>query len=257
MRRFVIWLFAGLASVALTVVIFLPASWMTPLIEAQTGGRLTLGDPRGTLWRGSAFLGAAPSERDPVTPLLTGRFAWRLSPLVLAGRVDADVENASALSQPIHIEGSWRQWRISPSSVLLSAERLAGLGAPLNTVQPSGQMRLSWNSLLLSRQGKAVEVTGLMNLEMSDIASRLSPIKPLGAYNLALDWQGQQAQVKLNTLKGPLVLQGAGMLANGRLQFSGTAQAEQGQEERLANLLNLLGQRRNEGGKDVIALEFR
>jgi general secretion pathway protein N len=47
------------------------------------------------------------------------------------------------------------------------------------------------------------------------------------------------------------------MFADGRLQFSGTAEAEAGQEQKLANFLNLLGQRRLEGGKEVIALEFK
>jgi general secretion pathway protein N len=41
------------------------------------------------------------------------------------------------------------------------------------------------------------------------------------------------------------------------LQFSGKAEAEAGQEEKLANLLNLLGQRRHEGDREVIALEFK
>jgi general secretion pathway protein N len=41
------------------------------------------------------------------------------------------------------------------------------------------------------------------------------------------------------------------------LQFSGTAEAEAGQEQRLANFLNLLGQRRRVGDKDVIALELK
>jgi general secretion pathway protein N len=41
------------------------------------------------------------------------------------------------------------------------------------------------------------------------------------------------------------------------MQFSGRAQAEAGQEQALANLLNLLGQRRSEGGKDYISLEFK
>jgi general secretion pathway protein N len=54
-----------------------------------------------------------------------------------------------------------------------------------------------------------------------------------------------------------MLLSGSGTLRDGRLQFSGKAEAEAGQEERLANLLNLLGQRRREGGKDVIALEFK
>ena len=256
MRRSVTWLLAGIASVALTVLAFFPATWMTPIVETQTAGRLTLGDAQGTLWRGSAFIGGAPGGGDPVTPLLPGRFSWKLSPMLLLGQVDAELENTAALSRPVSVTGSWRQWQISPAEVLLPAERLAALGAPLNSIQPSGQMRLSWEPLQLVRQGGKIGMIGSMNLEMNDIASRLSPVKPLGTYNLVFDWRGQQASVALATAKGPLLLSGSGMFANGRLQFSGKAEIEAGQEERLANLLNLLGQRRREGGKDIIALEF-
>jgi len=252
-----IWLLAAVVTVALTVVVFCPASWMTVLLEKQTGGRLTLGDAQGTLWNGSGFIGGAPSAADPVTPLLPGRFSWRLSPLVLLGQVDIALENAESLGQPIHITGSWNQWRITPGGVNLPAERLAGLGAPLNTIQPSGRMRLTWTPLQITRQGNAMAVNGTMTLQMEDIASRLSPIKPLGAYQLIMDWRGQRAPVELTSTRGPLLLSGKGELANGRLRFSGRAEAEAGQEERLANLLNLLGQRRRVGDKDVIALEFK
>lgn len=257
MRRFVTWLLAGILVVALTVFAFCPAAWMAAVVEAQTGGRLALGDAQGTLWRGSAFVGGAPGGTDPVTPLLPGRFSWRLSPMVLLGQVDVALENAEALSQPVRITGSWYQWLVSPAAVSLPADRLTGLGAPLNTIQPSGQMRLSWSPLQVARQGNAVDATGTLTLQMDDIASRLSPVKPLGAYQLIMDWHGRQAQLRLTTLKGPMLLSGNGALTNGRLQFSGKAQAEEGQEERLANFLNLLGQRRREGDKDVIALEFK
>lgn len=257
MRHPVTWLLAGIVSIALTVLAFFPAIWMASILEMQTDGRLTLGDAQGSLWCGSAFVGGAPGGSDPVSPLLPGRFSWRLSPMILLGQIDAKLENATALSQPIVVTGSWHQWQISPAAILLPAERLAALGAPLNTLQPSGQMRLSWEPLQLIWQDKKIEMTGAMNLDIDDIASRLSPIKPLGSYNLALAWRGQQADVTLKTAKGPMLLSGSGVFANGRLQFSGRAETEAGQEERLANLLNLLGQRRREGGKDVIALEFK
>lgn len=257
MRRAVIWLAASLVTVALTLLVFCPAAWMASILESQTGGRLTLGDAQGTLWRGSAFIGGAPGLRDPVTPLLPGRFSWRLSPAALLGQVDFELENPSALSQAVKVSGSWAQWQVSPAAIVLPAERLAGLGAPLNTVQLSGEMRLSWTPLQVMRQDGAMALTGSMALELNDIASRLSPIKPLGAYQLAMDWHGQQAQLTLKTVKGPMLLSGGGTLNKGRLQFSGKAEAESGQEEKLANLLNLLGQRRKEGDKTVIALEFK
>jgi general secretion pathway protein N len=118
-------------------------------------------------------------------------------------------------------------------------------------------MRLTWSPLQLTREGQQVALTGSMTLLMDDIASRLSPVKPLGAYQLIMDWRGQQAQLALKTVRGPMLLDGTGSLTNGRLQFSGKAEAEEGQEEKLANLLNLLGQRRQEGDKNVIALEFK
>jgi general secretion pathway protein N len=230
---------------------------MAFMVEKQTAGRLTLGDAHGTLWRGSAFIGGAASDGDPLTPLLPGRFSWRLSPMILLGDVDAELKNDAALSQPVTVTGNWHQWEVSPSAILLPAERLIALGAPLNTIQPSGQMRLSWELLQLTLQHKNIGIVGAMKLKMNDIGSQLSPIKPLGSYELEFDWHETQATVTLKTDKGPMLLNGSGMFVNGRLQFSGTAQAEAGQEQRLANFLNLLGQHRQVGGKEVIALEFK
>lgn len=252
-----LWLLAGCISIALTVLACLPASWMSVLLETQTAGRLTLGDAQGTLWHGSASVGGAAGPGDPVTSLLPGRFSWRLSPLLLLGQVRLQLENPAALTQPVSVDGNWSHWQVSAAELTLPAERLAGLGAPLNTIAPSGRMRLSWGPLQLARQGQKIDLQGTLRLDIEDIASRLSPIKPLGAYLVTMDWRGQRAQLALQTVKGPLLLNGSGALEQGRLHFSGTAEAASGYQEKLANLLNLLGQRGNVAGHDVIVLEFR
>jgi general secretion pathway protein N len=257
MKRALLWLAAILSAVILTVLAFLPATWLGSIVETQTGGRLTLGDAQGTLWRGSAFLGGAAGASGAVTPLLAGRFEWRLSPMVLLGQVDLKLENSEALSQPVNVTGSWNAWQVSPAALLLPAERLAGLGAPLNTLAPSGAMRLSWTTLQLERLERAVAINGRTMLALNDMGSRMAPVKPLGSYELTMDWRGQQAQLNLSTVRGALLLSGKGALDQGRFQFSGQAQAADGYEETLGNLLNLLGQRRMVGGKKIIALEFK
>jgi general secretion pathway protein N len=257
MRRLLLWVGLTAVAVAATILVFLPAAWLGPLVERQTGGRLTLGDAQGTLWRGSAFVGGAPGEGGTVTPLLPGRFSWRLSPLVLFGQVNMDLANDKALAQPVRISGSWSQWQVSAGELLLPAEGLAGLGAPLNTLAPSGTIRLSWNLLDIARQGQTVAVQGRTVLSLTDMGARMSPIKPLGSYEMAMDWRGQRADLMLRTVRGALLLSGSGTLENGRLRFSGQAQAAQGYEDTLGNLLNLLGQRRMVNGKNIIALEFR
>ncbi|QOL51030.1 type II secretion system protein N [Massilia litorea] len=257
MRRSLGWLVVVALAIALTVLVFLPASWLGTMVERQTGGRLTLGDAQGTLWHGSAFVGGAPGEGGAVTPLLPGRFSWRLSPLVLVGHVDMQLENPQALAAPVALTGSWSEWQLSKGQLLLPAEGLAGLGAPLNTLVPSGVIRLSWNRLDLVRLPGSVAVTGRTTLSMSDMGSRMAPIKPLGSYEMVMDWRGQQADLVLRTVRGALLLSGNGTLQNGRLRFSGQASAADGYEDTLGNMLNLLGQRRMVNGKNIIALEFR
>ncbi|MGV7208187.1 type II secretion system protein N [Oxalobacteraceae bacterium A2-2] len=257
MRRKLSWLLLALLTALLTLLVFLPATWVASAVENRTGGRLTLGDAQGTLWRGSAFIGGAASGNGPVTPLLPGRFQWRISPLALLGMVEVQLDNPDALAQPVLLKGGWREWQVSPSALLLPADGLAGLGAPLNTLAPSGSMRLSWTGLQLVLEQGALAVNGRTTLEMADMGSRLSPVRPLGSYTLALDWHGQQAGLTLSSIKGPLLLSGSGSLNQGRLQFSGQAEAAAGFEDTLANLLNLLGQRRANSEKNIIALEFR
>jgi general secretion pathway protein N len=257
MKRVVSWSLLAALAVLLTILAFLPAAWIGPIVERQTGGRLTLGDPQGTLWRGSAFVGGAAGEGGAVTPLLPGRFNWRLSPLVLFGQVSAELANDRALAQPVRITGTWSQWQVGAGELLLPADGLAGLGAPLNTLAPSGTIKLSWNRLDIARQGNAVAVSGHTVLSLTDMGSRMSPIKPLGSYEMAMDWRGRQADLVLRTVRGALLLSGSGALDNGHLRFSGQASAAQGYEDTLGNLLNLLGQRHMVNGKNIIALEFR
>ncbi len=257
MRPYFFIALAALLAVAATALLSLPAAWLTPLVEQQTGGRLTLGDPQGSVWRGSAFAGAASDSGAPVSPMLPGRFRWTLSPLLLLGVVDARIDNPEALDNTLTVSGSWSEWLLGPVSLQMPAERLAALGAPLNTLQPSGRMRLSWPELRLRRNANSIGIEGRMQLELTDIASALSPVKPLGAYRLQFDWQGARAQLTLATLSGPLQMEGKGAIVNGRLQFSGLAWAQPGEEQRLAVLLNLLGQQRQMGNRNVIALEFQ
>ena len=250
------WISVALLSVLLTVSVFLPAAWLAPLIESWSNGRITLGDAQGSLWNGSAFIGAAPSGKDAVTPLLPGRFSWHLSPQILVGRVEMALENPQVMSQPVSILGNWSSWTISPASMLLPAERLAALGAPLNTLQPSGKLLLSWQQMRLERQSDRLDCQGVVTLDMLAMATRLSPLKPLGSYRMTFDWTGRRAGLTLKTLEGSLQLNGLGAMEVGHFRFSGTAQAARGQDQKLAGLLSLLGQPRSVNGKNVIGLEF-
>jgi general secretion pathway protein N len=125
---------------------------------------------------------------------------------------------------------------------------LAGLGTPWNTLQLSGQMRLSTPGLsLTSVQGRWV-MGGQADLALDDIASRVSTLDVLGSYQLSLvgDPKGDSANLSVSTRSGALLLSGTGTLglsASSRFRFSGQASAAPGAEAPLNNLLNIIGRR--------------
>ncbi len=256
MKRTLLWGLAAMIAVVLSLLISFPATWLAPVIERQTKGRFTLRDAQGTLWDGSAFITGVSSSEAVAAPVLPGRFVWSLSPSLLIGVVDARITNPQLLERSLTVSGDWRTWHLGEFAFSVPASQLTALGAPLNTLKPSGQMRISAQSLTLLPKTEGLQIYGAMRLQLNDIASVLSPVKPLGTYRMEFDWQGFRAQLTLSTLSGPLQLQGNGALENGHLRFSGQAWALSEHEPQLANLLNLLGRRRQVENRTVFVIEF-
>jgi general secretion pathway protein N len=257
LSRVLTWIAGGALAIALTVLALCPASWVAGPLQTLTSGRITLLDADGSVWHGSAWIAAAADGDATVTPLLPGRVTWRLSPMALAGRIDAEVESAGTLSEPVRITGSWSRWQVSPAAMTVPAERLAALGAPFNTIRPAGVIRVSWGPLELSRADGAARIQGTFVAELQDLSSRLSAIKPVGAYRLTIRCEGSESRMALETIRGPLLLAGTGGVMDGHWRFAGHAEAVPGSERDLANFMNLLGESRREGDKTVIALNFQ
>ena len=256
MKRALLWSLAALMAILLSLVISLPAAWLAPLIERKTSGRYTLADAQGTLWSGSAYLGVIANPERSIATAFPGRFKWTLSRWILLGEVNARITNPQLLEHALTVIGDWHTWHVNQLMLRLPASQLAIFGAPLNTLKPSGQMRVLAQTLIVRSLPEGIEIHGAMQLQLNEIASVLSPVKPLGNYRVEFEWQGKRAQLTLTTLSGPLQLEGSGVLTNGRLRFSGQAWALPEQESRLAILLNLLGRRHQVGNRNVYAIEF-
>jgi len=113
---------------------------------------------------------------------------------------------------------------VSPCSMALPATTLIALGAPLNTLLPSGTLQARWPALRLPYRAGA-PAGELLTLEWADAASALSRVQPLGHYRLALAGMADRSMhLTLSTLSGPLQMQGSGSLhpRNG-LRFEGKA----------------------------------
>lgn len=235
------------------LVLFAPAAWLERASAAATDGRVVLLDSQGTVWSGSAQLGVTGGPGSTDGARLPGRVQWKLRPAWDGLRVDLHADCCTPSAQQFTLQPGLRGWRLQvlAGSSTWPAAVLSGLGTPWNTVQLQGALHFTTPGLTLVSALDRIRLEGSAQLDMPDLASRLSTLRPLGSYQLSV--QGaEQPTLELRTLQGSLQLQGSGQWTAGHLRFGGEARADAAHEAELSNLLNIMGRR--DGVRSVITL---
>lgn len=258
-RRWGWW--GGAVGAVAGLVVFAPASWLAQGVAQATSGRLVLAGAEGTVWSGDAVavLTGGPGSRD--ARALPGRLGWRLRTqgLGLALVLTQDCCMSSPLT--VHLRPGWKRVsvEVSPGAAAgLPAAQwpagwLSGLGAPWNTLQLSGLVRLETRGLKAEWAGGQLRVQGSADIVLQDVASRVTTLDRLGTYRLSLVGQPEgQVAMDLRTEDGALRLQGSGLIGATGTRFRGEATARDEERGALNNLLNIIGRRT--GDRSVISI---
>lgn len=250
-------LLGALLGLGLALLVWAPARWLAWGVAQASQGQVQWLNPRGTVWQGSAQLllsGGAGSRQPQALP---GRLHWTLSPtwtgLRLGWRADCCMTEAASVQAAL----GWNTLHLQASDHRSNwpAALLTGLGAPWNTLQAEGQLQLRTEALQLHWAQGRLQMQGLLELHLQGMSSRLSPVKPMGSYRVALTGTPEGTPtpgLDLSTLQGPLLLSGQGQWVGQRLRFTGEARAAEGHEAAFDNLLNILGRR--EGARSLLSL---
>jgi general secretion pathway protein N len=241
----------------LALIFFAPARWLAAGVAQATGSRVVLLNPTGSVWHGSArlVLGAGIGSLD--NTVLPGRVQWTLRPslqgLQLALQANCCLQQAWLWTATPSFSGVRLQVsdQTTDQPSLWPSDLLAGLGTPWNTLQLKGTLALSTQQLSMEWRDQRWLIGGQMQLDISQVSTSLTTLKPMGSYRLNLVG-GESPTLNLSTLEGSLQLSGSGRWEGGRLRFDGEATAAPERAEALANLLNLIG-RRN-GGRAIIKI---
>jgi general secretion pathway protein N len=247
------WVCVAVVTVMVTLLIMLPAAWIVPQFGKNTGGHVNLVDPAGSLWKGSATLmlatGGGGGGGDGAT-LLPGRIEWHTAfwPL-LTGRVRMQMRQTEAMPDAVFVDAGLSGSTLSPGAIAVPASLLAGLGAPFNTLDMDGNVRLTWTDWRVLRRN----TYGQVIVTLDDMSSRVSRVKPLGSYRVVFQAEGEAGTIDLTTVRGPLMLTGQGTVSQTSSAFHGEATSAPEARENLAGLLNLLGRHT---GPDTVELTF-
>lgn len=259
--RLPLWLYAALALLCAGVALMqFPVRWVSGFLGDQTTCRIVLQDPMGMIWQGSAALGFSESNvkgggcKPPLAQ--TERIQWKTHCQMTGLRCVTEIQFA-VLANPQTLNWGWGQpLTLIANEITLPATILEGLGNPWVTLRPRGDLHARWTDLtwtfskggeLVSAGGSAGESSGVMRIVILHLASPISPVRPLGSYEIQANLGEQRASWVLSTTAGPLLLKGQGEIGLGRegkgLQFSGEASADPDAEDALLGLLSLLGKK--------------
>jgi general secretion pathway protein N len=231
----------GAGLYALALVATAPATLLDAGLQRASEGRLRLADAHGTLWSGAGQLEMRDARgRSGVAR----RIAWHLRPgALLRARIGYEVELDPG-PRPFPVTLSWSRIELAHAEINLPAAAL-GLGVPkLAPLQLTGEMQLRISSLSIGRD----TTRGSATLRWRAAGSVLTPVSPLGDYELRLEGEGAVVRITLLTLKGPLQLDGQGSWRSGRQPaFSAIAQVPPDFRQRLAPFLRLIAVERGAG----------
>lgn len=232
--------------VGITCLLFAPATWLSHIVSESSRARLLY--PSGTLWDGSAILALGDGRSARALP---GRIVWHVQwKEVLRGDLAVDFHHPT-IERPVTVRFDGRSVTLHQGQAVWPAAMLEILGAPFNTVSPGGLLLIRWGDCRFSETG----FDGSVQVDWNDAQSALSPVVPLGDFRVFLEAAGGTGSASLVTLKGPLLLEGAGHMERGQVRFSGTADAEPGMRDRLNGLIGILGPR--SGEKVLLNWEYR
>ncbi len=213
-----------------SLLILAPASLLGYLLERTTNGQLMLARTHGSLWNGSGSL----LLQDSTSIRSLGNYNWRFQPWMGSLQLQA----GSYEPMTVHVRPLSARIDIDNLRLDLPAALLAVAIPQLHPYRLQGTLQTHAAHLKIDAQG----LDGAFTADWRHAASGLSRIAPLGDYRIVLQGDGQHLDARLDTLGGKLKLTVSGHLdpAKGML-INGTAQAAEGAQEELNELLHYIG----------------
>ena len=235
----------GLGAFAAALIALAPATLIDARLERASDGRLRLAEAQGSLWSGAGWIEIRDADgRAGVAK----RLAWRVLPgSLLRGRLVAEVELDQA-AKPFPVTISLSRIDIADAGIHLPAAAL-GLGMPrVAPFRLTGEVLVTISHLSLGRG----RMDGDATLQWRSAGSALTPISPLGEYEVRFKAVGPAVHAALTTLEGPLHLEGKGTWSNGAPpNYLATARVPAQHREQLSPLLRLIAVERGAGSFEL------
>jgi general secretion pathway protein N len=231
----------GLGVFPVAAIVLAPATLIDARLEQASHGRLRVAEAQGSVWSGAGWIEAREAQGGAG---VARRVAWQVLPWpLLRGQLVAEV-GIDAAAKPFVMTMTLAGIDIADFRASVPASVL-GLAMPrLAPLRLSGDVLLDIPRLSFRQRG----MSGDAMLEWRSAGSALTPVSPLGEYEVRFRAEGAGVHAELRTLKGPVRLAGDGTWSKGRTpSYVVTARVPAQERERLSPLFRLIAVQRGEG----------
>jgi general secretion pathway protein N len=222
-----------------------PATLIDAALLSAGDGKLRLGEAHGTLWSGAGQLEIFDTGRRGG---IAKHIAWRMQPVsLLRGHLVYEVElDRAAKWFPVTL--SLSRVEIADADIKLPAGVL-GLAVPrLAPLGLAGNVQIHVANLSVARD----RVDGHATLQWRAAGSALTPVAPLGEYEMDFNAVGSGVHAVLRTLKGPLQIDGKGEWSQGTApSFFASASVPAPLQEQLTPFLHMIAIEKGAGSFEI------
>jgi len=232
---------ALLACALMLVIAYFPIRWLSTNVEKMTNCQVVLLQSEGTIWKGSAQLGfsdiqSGASATCHSPQVGSERFAWETQCSISNLKCKWIIQYAN-MARPFELTVHPRAITLASNQMELPANMIEVAGGLMRSLHLRGKLAIRWEDLIWDSSPR-----GLVEVRFLNMASPISPVKPLGSYSLTFQLK-QAVRLDVSTINGPLLLTANGIIEKGRLSLQGEATASPGSLDSLIGLLSIIGKK--------------
>lgn len=184
-----------------TLVKDVPSSMLGRIIAHYSKGYLQLYNPNGTFWHGDGLLAMANSKSKDLSPLLLIHWDVKMG-LKKYVDINFNVDKSSIAELYIDKTGA----NLDNLDILLSITQVSQLIDIVNSLGLSGSLEVMAKHINVGKK-----IDGVLNITMKQVSSNISPVNPLGTYQMTFDLHDGSIDVAADS-NSNLAISGSGNL---------------------------------------------
>lgn len=234
-------IYSAVATVfVISLIVNTPAWVMGSMLGHYSGNRVSTINEQGSFWNGTALLQANDKVGKKVVPIIM--IGWQIK----FGFKKFVTVNLTASNQTIAAVSLTKNGiAVNNVNLALSLDQLTPFMGNLNTLNLSGSVRLSADNLLIGKK-----MQGSVNLTLNNVGSGISPINPIGSYQVSVDLASQALDVSTTDANSVISVTGSG--STNSLTLNSKVQPDK--KEQLLQFMTMMGIPQADGSYQLKAI---